>query len=99
MPNLPLTYNRTCSYILAFQPDSLPHLPSEPSLTPLTHPPRTKCHCIFSSDSLCLVQAIYLSPVRLALDAYITAGLARVDRNSKRVSKFYPYSLNSSVLS
>jgi hypothetical protein len=45
------------------------------------------------------VQTIDISPVRLALEAYITTGLARVNRNCKRLCNFFPYGLTSRVLS
>jgi hypothetical protein len=99
MHNLPLTFNRTCTYVLAFNLTCSviyrKHPPLPVSFTLLSVP---NVHS-FTFDGFCQVQAIYLSAVRLALDAYTTAGLARVNRNSKMANKFYPYSLNSSVLS
>jgi hypothetical protein len=65
---------------------------------PLYFTPSVSNVYAFTFDSRCLVRANYLSPVNPALGALITAGLARVNRSSKRTSKgLHAYSLNSSV--
>lgn len=62
------------------------------------HPPNPLIHPFYneSVEVPCiyflygLVQTIYFSPVRLALDDYITTGIALVDRNSKREASSTP---------
>jgi hypothetical protein len=101
MPNIPLTFNhlhlRQCINSDLFVFSFIDLHPPCPLIHPLYILRQLNCHAF--TFYIRLVRTIYFSPVRLAQDAYITTGLALVDRDSKRLSKFSPFSITFSMLS